>query len=189
MRTGAWKFVAAEDFRTLYCDPGEDFGFCWAKGFKLLGAGIEKMWPFAHEVWAALDDPGSSVLDGNTPLLRKGITADENTGPFKRIVVEDFRIYPNKYRALIWNPVRTARVIGALTFMAQHFEIELVFQPASIKSHAMAAGAGELFYHPLHENRHSNDAIMHYTFYTNTAMRGIEVDVPNQGVEPGENRV
>jgi hypothetical protein len=177
-----------EDFRTLYCDPGEDFGFCWGKGFKLLGGGIEKMWPITHEVFNALDDPGTTIFDGASPLLRAGITAEDNSGPFKRIVCEDFRIYPNKYRSLIWNPVRTARVIGALTFFAQKFDLELVFQPASIKSTAEAAGAEELFYHPLHENRHVNDAIMHFFFYTNGTMRNIEIPVPNQGVEPGENR-
>ena len=178
----------SEDFRTLYCDPGEDFGFCWGRGFKLLGGGIEKMWPTAHEVWNALSDPGHSLFDGDSPLLRKHVKPEDNTGPFKRIVCEDFRIYPNKAKALAWNPVRTARVIGALTFMAQHFEIELVFQPASIKKTAEAAGAEELFVHPTYENRHQNDAIMHYVYYTNTAMRGLIIDVPNQGVQEGENR-
>jgi hypothetical protein len=172
-----------EDFRTLYCDPGEDFGWCVGKGMKLLAGGIEKMWPTADEIWASLQGDGSPMLDGDTPHLRNGVSPEDNSGPIKRVVCEDFRIYPWAAKELSWNPVRTARVIGAITFMCRVHNIELVFQPAAIKQAAQNAGAEELYYHPLYPNRHVNDAIQHFVFYTQTTMRGIKLAIPNQGVQ------
>lgn len=174
-----------EDFRTLYVDPGEDTGWCVGREFKLLAAGTEKMWPFADDVWLAFQEPdvlNAGVLN-NPGYNRNEVAADENLGPIGRIVCEDFRIYPDKARALAWDPVRTARLIGALTFIARLHSIPIIFQPASIKKAAQAAGAEELYYRPLHENRHQNDAIQHFVFYTNTALRGIKINVPNQGVQ------
>lgn len=165
--------------RILYVDPGEDTGWAIGRGFKLLAAGTERMWKFADEAWAALQFPGddsASWLTGDA-YAREGMT-EENYGEFCAIVCEDFRIYPWKAKELAWNPVRTARLIGALTFMARLKGIPFIIQPAAIKKSAVSAGAEELFYKPLHENRHQNDAIMHFTFFTNTELRGIEIAVP-----------
>lgn len=186
----------SEDFRTLYVDPGDETGWCVGRGFKLLAGGQEKLWTFADEVWYAFaqwsmmpksDDylplPGS-IFDNEANLV-SGVTPEENAGPFGRIVCEDFRIYPKEAREgrLNWNPVRTARLIGALTWFAHHHNLEFELQPASIKEFAKAAGAEELYVKPHHENRHQNDAIQHFVYFTNTKLRGIKVPVPNQGVE------
>lgn len=170
----------SEDIRTLYCDPGEDFGWCIGRHTKLLGAGTEKMWPMADEVWAALNnpsDPSASILNGDT-FTREGIAEDENLGPIGRIVCEDFRIYPWKIKDLKFDRVRTARVIGALTFMARVMDIPLVLQGANIKAAAQAAGAEELYYRPLRENRHQNDAIQHFVFFTNVELLGLPLPIP-----------
>jgi hypothetical protein len=171
-----------EDFRTLYCDPGEDTGWALGKGLRLLAGGTEKMWTFADDVWAALQDNVGFLAEGDTPYLRDGVTAEDNSGPIGRIVMEDFRIYPWAARELAWDQVRTARLIGALTFMARVHDIPVVLQPAAIKKRAQAGGAEEMYYTPLHENRHANDAIQHFTFFTQTELLGNDTPMPGEYV-------
>jgi len=161
-----------EKFRTLYCDPGEDFGWAVGRHTSLLAAGTGKLWTIVDEVWDLIENPASTDnIFNDEENRRAGTEADYS--PIGRIVCEDFRIYPWKARDLKWDRVRTARGIGALTFMCRLKEIEFVLQPASIKAAAQAAGAEELYYRPLRENRHQNDAIQHFVFYTNTELMGL----------------
>lgn len=175
-----------EPFRTLYADPGEDFGWCLGRGTTLLAAGTEKMHPFSLEIWDALFDPDISYLcqPDVGGLIRDEVASETSLGPNQcrigRIVCEDFKIYPWAARQLSWNPVRTARVIGKIELMCEKANVELVLQPAAIKKAAIAAGAEELFYYPLHENRHQNDAILHYTFFTCTKLLGLHMPVSAQ---------
>jgi hypothetical protein len=166
-----------EDFNTLYCDPGEDFGSALGNGTKLLAARTEKMWPFALEVDEAVTSGSTLALfDG---FERDGVAREELDRPLGRIVCEDFRIYPWAAKDLAFDQVRTARVIGALTLLALKYHIPLILQGANIKSAAQAAGAEELYYRPLKENRHQNDAIQHFVFYTNVELMGIPLPVPD----------
>lgn len=169
-----------EQFRTLYCDPGEDFGWCMGRDLDLIAAGTERMWTMADFIWAALNDPSdpSNVLN-STDFAREGADPEAFTLPIKRIVCEDFRIYPWEAENLAFDPVRTARVIGAITFMCRLLDVPLIFQGANIKSAAQAAGAEELYYRPLKENRHQNDAIQHFVFFTNVELMGIPLPVPS----------
>lgn len=183
-----------EPFRTLYCDPGEDFGWAVGRGTKLLGAGTHKMWEFADEVYDAVLLRHNDCVLNDVDLGgygREGVEASEvnvrkehgdEAMRIGRIVCEDFRLYPWVLRAggLDWNPVRTARVIGALTLISRRAQIPIIFQPASIKKAAKAAGAEELYYTPLHENRHQNDAIQHFVYYTNTELRGLHMPLPSE---------
>ena len=169
-----------EDFRTFYADPGEDFGWCIGRGTKLLARGTEKMWPTAHLVEDALIDP----TELSNPLNNADYTYPDTDPadmilPIKRIVCEDFRIYPWLVKELAFDQVRTARVIGALTYLAQRYRIPLHLQGANIKSAAVAAGAEELYDRPLRENRHQNDAIQHFVFFTNVELLGIKLPVPD----------
>ena len=173
----------SDDFLTFYADPGEDFGWCLGHNNRLVARGILKMWETAHELADKIENDLGVFADTESPYLCDGVDPELMKRYIGRIVCEDFRIYPWKVKALKFNPVRTARVIGALTFLAQRHSIELVLQPASIKSTAVAGGAEELFDTPLHENRHSNDAIMHFVYYQGTTARGIDVAVPNDGVQ------
>lgn len=178
-----------EDFRTLYCDPGEDFGWCLGRGTTLLAAGTEKMWTFADEVWDSVFDHSISYLcqpDVGGLIRPEAAEAEASHPPAQnrvgRIVCENFRIYPWAARQLAWNEVRTARVIGALTMICRRADpaIQFITQPAAIKAAAQAAGAEELYYHPLHENRHQNDAIQHYVYFTCTELLGLKLPVPAQ---------
>lgn len=165
-----------ETFRTLYCDPGEDFGWAVGRDTKLLAAGTEKMWTMADDVWEALNNPSDPSIPLNSPDFgRNGVPDDELLGPIGRIVCENWKIYPWEAHkgSLDWDECRTARVIGALTFMARLKGIPFVTQGADIKQAAKAAGAEELYYRPLRENRHQNDAIQHFVFFTNVELMGL----------------
>ncbi len=177
-----------ETFRTLYCDPGEDAGWCIARGFTLLGAGTHKMWDHADHVWAALNDPYNECIPMNdVTYARNGITRKDMTGPIERIVCEDWRLYPDKLQDLAWDQCRTARLIGALSFMARLHGIPFILQPASIKEAAKAAGAEELYYKPVTENRHQNDAIQHYVWYTNDVLMNLHLRNDHDKRSAGEH--
>lgn len=163
--------LKTEPFLTLYCDPGEDFGWAIGCGLVLVAAGTSKMWDVPDDLWAALNDEDSDLL--NDARLRDGVDPELLKLPFGRVVCEDWRLYPDKMHALAWDQCRTARVIGALRFICRTMHIPMVLQPAAIKERAKAGGAEEFFYKPLHENRHQNDAIMHYVFYTGTELLGL----------------
>ena len=178
--------VVKEDFLTLYCDPGEDFGWAVACGLTLLARGIEKMWPTVDEIGLWAEDEGHPPF-----FLDEAFRFDDRPDelydlPLGRLVVEDFRIYPWKLKALKFNPVRTARAIGGITYISRRYDIPMVLQPAAIKSAAKAAGVEELYDYPLYENRHSNDALQHFVFFTQTELLGAKLEVPNEGVESPE---
>lgn len=90
-----------------------------------------------------------------------------------RIVCEDWRLYPwvmytpdgRASHALDFDQCRTARLIGAITHVARLAGIPVHLQGADIKETAVAAGAEQLYYKPLHENRHQNDAIQHGVYW------------------------
>jgi hypothetical protein len=180
-----------EDFLTLYCDPGEDFGWALACGTVLLSAGTEKMWPCARAIHNAIRDPRDTSYIRDAAQARNGVDEALLGLPIKRLVVEDWRLYPDKLKFLKWDRCRTARVIGALTWFAIEFDIEMILQPASIKKAAQSAGAEEFYYRPLHENRHQNDAIQHFAFYTATT--GMvdpykQLGIPNNVQEGGDEK-
>lgn len=164
-----------EDFRTLYVDPGEMTGWAIGKGSKLLGAGQTPMWEFIDDVWDAVEDPevGGVLGTGSQDWLRSEVSAEDNTGPIKRIVCEDWKLYPDKLSSLAWDQCRTARALGALKLIGRKFDADYILQPAAIKKRAMDGGAREFFYRPEHDNRHMNDAIMHFFFYYQTELMGV----------------
>lgn len=174
--------MPSETFRTLYLDPGEDFGWCVGRGTKLLAGGTTKMWACADDIWAELQRPQFDDRVGLTPFsdpsyARDGVADEELVGPIGRMVCEDWRLYPNKLRSLAWDQCRTARVIGALTFMCHVHQIPFVLQGANIKAAAQSAGAEELYWRPLRENRHQNDALQHFVFFTNVELMGVNLPV------------
>lgn len=160
-----------EDFRTIYCDPGEDFGWALGKGKKLLAGGTDKLWIVLDDISAALKDPSLGMFaEGGIPDLREGVDPAENTGRIGRIVSEDWALYPDKLRFMKWDRCRTARGIGAMTMLTRDHMIPMVLQPAAIKKDALLAGAEQLFYKPLRPNRHANDAIQHFVYFVQVEM-------------------
>jgi hypothetical protein len=149
------------------------------------------MWKFFDAVWLAVgspDDPDASILN-NVAYAREGVTEAEMLGPIKRIVMEDWRLYPNKLKHLQWDQCRTARLIGGLTGIARIEDIEVVLQPAAIKDAAKAAGAEELYWRPLRINRHQNDAVQHFTFYTQTELLGLPSPIDLMSIPGATSRV
>lgn len=169
----------AEDFLTLFVDPGENAGWALACGPYLLSAGQTPLWPFADDVWRALNT-------GDSPLLDSALTvcADKHLKllklPIKRFVYENFRLYPDKAKSLAWDEFRTVRLIGALIFIARTLGQEIHDQPASIKTAAEVGGAEQFFLRPLNDNRHANDAIRHFWYFVQFGPAG-NPSVPNRG--------
>lgn len=148
----------------MYVDPGEETGWCIAAGDTLLGGGQTKLWQFAHDVADVLYDSVGPLAEGETDLLRPGITGEQNVGKITLVVYEVFALYPWKAKDLAWDQMRTAQLIGAIKLAADRNNVPVESQPAKIKERAVAGGAEELFVRPLHENRHQNDSIMHFVF-------------------------
>jgi len=129
-------------------------------GPDLVDSGQDPLWEFIDGVTDSTFCPGGDYEHAEGPFVR-------DNQPLGAIVCEDWSLYPwvIKTGALDFDKCRTARGIGALTLIARIAGIPFILQGADIKDGAKAAGAEELFLHPLHENRHQNDAIMHGAFY------------------------
>ena len=162
-----------EEFLTLYSDPGEDAGWCLGCGLVLCAAGTTKMWEFSDDMWEDLATGTSPLRDES--LWRSRVPEECKSLPIGRIVAEDWRLYPEEAMSgrLNWDQCRTARLIGSMTAAARVHRIKFVLQPAAIKDRAVKGAAEEFFYFPLRENRHQNDAIMHFTYYTQTELLGL----------------
>lgn len=176
--------------RWVAIDPGEDTGLSVWEGTELVLATTVKLWDTADVIDRAVEDTIKdccpSMPDGyeqQVPELAHVYDALLNFW-IERIVCEDFRIYPWKAKDLAWDQVRTARLIGALTFIARKHNIPFVLQGANIKERAVAGGAEEFFARPLHENRHANDSIMHGWFYIQTEILGATVPKPDSSKAP-----
>lgn len=178
--------------RWLAIDPGEDTGLSVWEGTKLILPATLKLWDTADVIdravedskWCLAADPGYvESYRAERPELAHVYEALLGYG-IDRIVCEDFRIYPWKAKDLAWDQVRTARLIGALTFIARKNSIPFVLQGARIKERAVAGGAEEFFSRPLHENRHANDSIMHGWFYIQTEILGAPVPQPDNSPAP-----
>lgn len=158
--------------RQLYVDPGEEAGWCVGSGDKLLGGGQTKLFQLAHDFYDALHEGKGPLAEGASGLLRSGVEPFENEGEFDLVVIETFALYPWKAKELAWDEFRTVQLIGALQFVAQLYDIPVHKQAAKIKERAKAGGVEELFIRPLVENRHQNDAIMHFWFYRQVEVHG-----------------
>ena len=174
-----------EDFRTAYFDPGEDFGWCLGRGTRLLAAGTDKMREIEEVTWYSLEGEtgGGYFCAPDAGGYLREETQDELDRPEEecrigRIVMENWRLYPEALQRLAWDECRTARVIGAIQFMARLHDVPCILQPALIKPAAQAAGCESFYYEPHHENRHQNDAIQHWRFYTVTELLGVKLPMP-----------
>lgn len=165
--------LPTEDFLTLYVDPGETTGWAIGQGMELLAHGMTPMWEFADDVWVWGWEQGiEGTVFANSANWREGV-AISSAAILGRIVCEDWRLYPDKMQGLAWDECRTARVIGALTQTSRVCSIPMILQPAAIKDRAVKGMAQELFVVPLYENRHQNDAMMHFTYFTQTELLGM----------------
>lgn len=160
----------------LTVDPGEDTGWSvWEDG-QLVDAGTTKMWDFSDAVWAVAlwHAFGDIAQVGPREDMHKmfDLLPDdlqevaESLRGIELLVTENWTLYPWEAMAgnLNWDECRTARLIGSLYQACRVAGWTYEQQGAKIKERAMAAGAEHYFSHPLRENRHANDAIMHGVF-------------------------
>lgn len=140
----------------LALDPGETVGWAKFEGNQKVEGGQTDWGEFVRELADSFD-----VHAGNH---------HPEYGQFSdvtEIVMEDFVIYPDDVGPgppPPWDPVITARLIGAIQLIADLAGVPVTYQGANIKSDALRSHAAEDFARPLDENRHENDATMHGTY-------------------------
>jgi hypothetical protein len=150
------------------CDPGETTGYSVQEGDRIIAGGQAELWTFITCFAPVADIPTN--LSARDPELWRRLYGTE------LLVLEDWHLYPDTATALAWDRLDTVRGIGALEYACLALGIELVHQPAKIKSAAQAAGAEELFVTPANPNRHQNDAIMHAVYYAATQRKALAWD-------------
>jgi hypothetical protein len=159
--------------RWITVDPGEDCGLAvWEDNRLILGYTL-KMGVVDMMLHYVLVEPRK--LDNWLELYPECEPfANEIRGrKIERVVCEDWKLYPwvmytpdgRASHALDFDQCRTARLIGAITHVARIKKIPVHLQGADIKETAVNGGAENLYYKPLHESRHQNDAIQHGVFY------------------------
>lgn len=158
----------------LTVDPGEDTGWSVWRGDELLDAGTTKMWEFSDAVWTAATlvsckPYGQAIagyVEGDDELVDL-LVGKATHDPIELVITENWSLYPwvVSTGALDWDECRTARLIGSLYAVCRWTGWRYEQQPAKIKERAVAAGAEMHFFHPLRENRHQNDAIMHGVYW------------------------
>lgn len=145
--------------KVLAIDPGESTGWSVVQDSVIRAAGTTELEEFVQAFAAGmgiLPDWSGATPD---PVL---VGAIRGCG---HVVIEDWALYPWDLEHLAWDKCRTARGIGALEFILGAVGIPYTLQPAKIKDTAVAAGAEDLYYRPLHENRHQNDSLQHQVYW------------------------
>jgi hypothetical protein len=159
--------------RWITVDPGEDCGLSIWEDNKLILGWTMKMGDVGPMLHYLLVQPDR--LDWFLEKFPEAEEFIEQTRDYEieRVVCEDWKLYPwvmytpdgRATHALDFDQCRTARLIGAIDLCCRTAGIPLYLQGADIKETAVAAGAENLYYKPLHENRHQNDAIQHGVFW------------------------
>lgn len=152
--------------RWLAIDPGEETGLSLWEDDQFVDAYQVPMRDVPDILWSWLT---GEVSDASTE--HSEFFAQLRGHTLIRVVCEDWVIYPWKAKSLSWDPCRTARLIGQITWIVNKFDVPVHFQGAKIKERAVAGGAEAFFLTPLHPNRHANDAIMHGVNYIQTELR------------------
>jgi hypothetical protein len=80
------------------------------------------------------------------------------------VVVEEFRLYPNKAAAQSWSPMATAEMIGAMKWIASQAGVRLQLQGADIKlpTRRQCKVRGLVY---KNKSIHAADALLHLHYY------------------------
>jgi RNase H-fold protein (predicted Holliday junction resolvase) len=90
--------------------------------------------------------------------------------PLDVVVIEEFRLYPDKAGVQGYSQLKTVEVIGVVRYLCEREKVELVQQGASIKRVAraqMAARGVPNLATALGKGGHAADAVLHGWWYTN----------------------
>lgn len=86
------------------------------------------------------------------------------------VVIEEFRLYPDKAKVQGYSQLKTVEVIGVVRYLCERERIPLIEQGASIKKVAKAQmtarGVGNLAV-TQKSGGHAADAVLHGWYYTN----------------------
>lgn len=140
---------------TLAIDPGETCGF--AVVFDPVRPGVA--------------DLNNHYATGSLPMLMFLDYLTDNPhleDVIQQVVVEEYRIFPDKAMMHSGKTVPTAECIGAIKHIARCYEWPLVEQAAGIKE-PMAGLLGGRGFKSIGKNRHEKDAELHLWYH---ALRG-----------------
>jgi hypothetical protein len=161
--------------RWITVDPGEDCGLnVWEDNRLILGYTLKMGVVDLMLHFAMIERSKKKIADFLNLYPEVRDFFDEVHGyKIIRVVMEDWKLYPwvmytpdgRASHALDFDQCRTARLIGAITHVARLADVPVYLQGADIKETAVNAGAENFYYHPLHENRHQNDAIQHGIYW------------------------
>ena len=142
--------IAALPSHTIAIDPGETCGI--ARSYEVPPPSTLDLHPY----YGALSHPLEIFLQGfNNMCITERVDL---------VIVESYRIYPDKAMAHIGQPLITAEAIGAIKWIAGYQGIETIEQPAGIKptTGAMLKGRG---FKAIGTDRHAKDAEIHLWYY------------------------
>lgn len=134
--------------------------------------------PGSRVGWAAADvDPVTGEWDnlthGITELWPMSDKVDEVAGNYDLIVIEDWRLYPDKAKTMVGSSFPSVQFIGAVKGSARRAGTKVVLQGAATKTSAdktMKAVRPELYElvtRPVaHDDGHDQDALRHLWFWT-----------------------
>lgn len=138
--------------------------------------------PGVNTGWALFEDNGNEIdvfttrsFEKTCKQLRDLITINTKLN-YKRIFIEDFRLYPSKAQAQLWSQFETVQVIGAVRARCLEFNIPYEVVPARNKDIGfMYLGIKE----PSHSDpsNHQMVAFAHGVFW-----------LQNQGIRPPTKR-
>lgn len=112
--------------------------------------------------WAAFDEDGNLILY-DTCYSRESVYNLLDDKHPRVIIMEDFKLYPNKAKEQSWSSFETVRLIGAVEHWAWQNNVEVILQPANIKSVAyLWAGISPPKQHSM---THETDAYVHGIYY------------------------
>lgn len=93
-----------------------------------------------HVGWAHFTDGRGVVVCERTPQGAENVLDDtiaelqrRGEGEDLLVIIEEFRLYPDKARSLIGSDMATSQLIGSLRYIARRSGVPVILQPAGIK--------------------------------------------------------
>lgn len=145
---------------TLAVDPGESVGITVRYEERPVRSGQSY-----YEYFGAVTLPYDSAHDFFIKWLRDfSRRKNAKPGEVPLLIIEEYRVYPDKAKAHIGKTIPTAECIGGFKLIARKSGCRVVEQPAGIKD-TMAAILKGRGVKTIGGSRHSMDAELHMWYY------------------------
>lgn len=107
------------------------------------------------------------IAAGNDAIyqIQSAITRRIEAGSTVHLVIEEFRLYPNKAGAQSWSPMKTAEMIGALKWIAHITGTPVFMQGAAIKNVIRRQCKARGIKVRSGVSDHADDAVLHMWYH------------------------